>query len=127
MAVTPGTRVEGLQRTIRALQALGVDLEDLKDTMAEIAQEAKEIAASEAPDRSGALRASIRGNRAKSKAVVSAGGARVPYAGAINYGWRARGIKGVGFMQEADRVIGPRALQMLEAGINDKIKDRGLS
>lgn len=118
--------VEGLRQVVRDLQALGVDLEDIKDSMAAIAKAATDVAVSAAPSRSGALRASIRGNRAKGKAVVTAGRARVPYAGAINYGWPARGIRGVGFMQQADTVIGPKAVEMLEQGINDLIEQRGL-
>lgn len=122
-----GTYVEGLRQTIKSLEALGVDLEDIKDSMAQIAAEAARVAAQHAPSDSGALRASIRGNRAKGKAVVTAGKARVPYAGAINYGWRARGIRGVGFMQAADRVVGPRAVEILEDGINRRIQDRGFA
>lgn len=120
-----GTYVEGLRATIKSLEALGVEVEDMKEVMAEIASDAARVASQHAPSRTGALRASIRGNRAKGKAVVTAGKARVPYAGAINYGWRKRGIRGVGFMQAADRVVGPRAVEMLEQGINRRIQDRG--
>lgn len=123
---TEGTYVEGLRETVKNLLALGVDLEDLKDTMAAIAAEAANVAQAHAPSRTGRLRASIRGNRAKGKAVVTAGKARVPYAAAINYGWRKRGIRGVGFMQAADRVVGPHAVSMLEDGINDAIRKRGM-
>lgn len=121
-----GTYVEGLRQTVKELQGLGVDLEDIKDSMARIAEAATDVAQANAPSRSGALRASIRGNRAKGKAVVTAGRARVPYAGAINYGWPRRGIRGDHFMQAADEAIGPKAVAMLEDGINELIEKRGL-
>ncbi|WP_206443825.1 HK97 gp10 family phage protein [Nocardioides turkmenicus] len=117
--------VQGLRQVVKGLLEIGVDLEDLKDAMADVAKAATDVAQAAAPTRTGALRASIRGNRAKGKAVVTAGRARVPYAGAINYGWPARGIRGVGFMQKADEVVGPRAVQMLEDGINKIIQDKG--
>lgn len=122
-----GFRVEGLTKVVRNLQALGLDVDDLKDAFSAIAAEGAQIAAGFAPRRSGALAASIRGNRAKSKAVVAAGKARVPYAGAINYGWPKRGIKAQGFMQKADAAMRPRALSELERAVNQKIRERGLA
>lgn len=119
--------VSGLRETVKALEALTVEVEDLKDVMANIAQLATESAAKHAPSRSGKLRASIRGNRAKGKAVVTAGRTSVPYAGAINYGWPRRHIKPAGFMQAADKEIGPKALELYEQGINHAIAQKGLS
>lgn len=121
-----GFRVEGLSSVVRGLQALGSDVEDLKDAFAAIAREAAERAAAAAPRKRGALAADIRGNRAKSKAVVTAGRSSIPYAGPINYGWPARGIEAAGFMQAADAQMGPRALVLLETEINRKIRERGL-
>lgn len=119
--------VEGLRQVVKGLLEIGVSLEDLKDAMADVAKAATDVAQAAAPVRSGALRASIRGNRAKGKAVVTAGRARVPYAGAINYGWRDRNIRPARFMQKADEVVGPRAVQLLEDGINRIIDEKGLS
>jgi hypothetical protein len=126
MAVGGGVRVEGLNRLVRDLQALGLEVEDLKEAFGEIAAEAAHWASSFAPRRSGNLAASVRGNRAKNKAVVSAGRARVPYAGAVNYGWPARGIAPSSFMQRADEVMRPRALQALDDAIEQKIREKGL-
>ncbi|MBC7269901.1 MAG: HK97 gp10 family phage protein [Streptomyces sp.] len=120
-------KVQGLRQVVKGLLEVGVELDDLKDAMAEVAKAATDVAQAAAPVKSGALRASIRGNRAKGKAVVTAGRARVPYAGPINYGWPKRGIRGAGFMQKADEVVGPRAVQMLEEGINRIINEKGLS
>lgn len=111
-------RVEGLNKTLKALQGYGVEVADLKDTMAGIAREGATLAARYAPKRSGRLAGTVRGNKAKAKAVVIAGRARIPYAGAINYGWPKRGIKPALFMQRADKELAPRAVEMLEAGLD---------
>lgn len=121
------THVSGLRETVKALQAAGVDIEDLKEAMGKIAAAAAEIAAERAPVKTGRLRSSIRGNKAKGKAIVTAGRSRVPYAGAINYGWHKRGIKGRRFMQAADAEIGPKAVQLLEDNINTILHEKGLT
>lgn len=126
MADRAGFKVQGLSQVVRDLKALGLDVDDLKGAFSKIAAEGAEKAAAHAPRRSGRLAGSLRGNRAQSKAVVTAGGASVPYAGPINYGWPARGITGSGFMQRADEEMQPRALAMLEDEINRRIKARGL-
>lgn len=126
MALVGGVRVEGLNRLVRDLQALGLDVEDLKEVFSDIAGEGARLASSFAPKRTGALAASVRGNRSKNKAVVSAGRARVPYAGAINYGWPKRNIEASLFMQRADEVMRTRAVEMLDDGVKRKIRERGL-
>ena len=110
-------RVEGLQETVRALQRAGVEVNDLKDVFAPIAAEAADVAQGFTPRRTGALRASVRGNRAKNKAVVTIGKARVPYAGPILYGWKKRNITGSNTIERTDAVMDGRAPQMLERGI----------
>lgn len=119
-----GFRVEGLSAVVRGLQQMGVDVEDLKDAFAKIADEAAQHAAASAPRASGRLASDIRGNRAKSKAVVTAGRSSVPYAGPINYGWPSRGIEPAGFMQRADEAMQTRAIHLLEDEINNRIKEK---
>ena len=121
-----GFRVEGLNKVVRDLQTLGVEVDDLKAAFAVIALEGAEHAAAHAPKKSGALSRDIRGNRAKSKAVVTAGRKSVPYAGPINYSWPARHIEGSFFMQKADEEMQPIAIQRLEDEINRQIRLRGL-
>ena len=60
----------------------------------------------------------------KRQAVVTAGRASVPYAGPINYGWPARNIAPSHFMQRTDAVMAPRAIQLLEAEINQRIREK---
>lgn len=123
----PIVQVDGLRQTVRALEQAGASLNDLKDVMAGIAAEARDLAAGFAPVRSGKLRASIRGNRAKGKAVVNAGSARVRYAGPINYGWPKRGIRPNGFLQRVDPIMKTRAPELLEKGIAEILQKLDLT
>lgn len=125
--ISGGVRVEGLNRLVRELQGLGLELDDLKDAFAEIARKGAETASSFAPKRTGALAASIRGNRAKNKAVVAAGKARVRYAGPINYGWPARNIRASSFLQRTDLYLRPWAVDMLDEALMDAARRRGLT
>lgn len=124
--VSTGFRVQGLNTLVRDLLAIGVEVEDLKDAFSAIAREGAVVAARHAPRLTGRLAGDIRGNRAKNKAVVTAGRVSVPYAGPINYGWPARHISAAGFMQAADREWQPYAVARLEHEINVSIIRRGL-
>jgi hypothetical protein len=122
-----GIKVTGLAKLARDLVALGVEVEDLKSAFGDIADQGARIVSLFTPvGPTGNLRASIRGNRARSSAVVAAGRASVPYAGPINYGWPKRNITGAGFMQKADGAWQHAALQRLEQDINRQIQRRGL-
>ena len=121
-----GVRIEGLRETVRALEKVGVEVDDLKDAFAPISQEGARVAAGFVQSRSGRLAGTLRGNRAKSKAVITAGRSSVPYAGAQNYGWQRRNITAQGFMQKADEVMEPRSRRLLENAINDAIRRSGL-
>jgi hypothetical protein len=119
-------KVDQFREVVRDLQRLGVDVEDLKDVMAAIAREGAEEAARRAPHKTGALANTIRGNRAKGKAVITAGRGRVKYAGAINYGWPRRNIRARKFLQEADEAMETRAPELFEEGIAELIERLGL-
>ena len=88
--VVPAVRVIGLSRLTRTMREAEVSIEDLKDVNESIARLASLAIQAEAPSRSGRLRSSVRGNRAKGKAAVRVGGARIPYAGPIHWGWPSR-------------------------------------
>lgn len=126
MAISGGVRVSGLTAVTRALLEIGLEVDDLKEPFADIADRGARLASGFAPKRSGRLAGDVRGNRARSKAVITAGRTSVPYAGPINYGWAAHNITPNGFMQKADKVLQPWALRQLESGINKQIAKRGL-
>lgn len=123
---TSTLKVEGLSRLIRDMTKLGVDINDMKDVMADIATDGANLVRQRAPHHTGALSKSVRGNRAKGRAVVKAGGARVPYAAAINYGWPAHGIRPARYMQLADPEFQTRAIDKLTDGLNRLIEERDL-
>ncbi len=125
MAVV-SVEIAGLNRLVRDLQAIGVDVDDLKDAFQAVATEAADVIRSGVPVRSGRLAASIRPNRSKNKAVVAAGRGAVPYAAPINYGWPRRNIAGAFFMQRADAFT-DRWVEMITQGIEEAIERRGLS
>lgn len=119
--------VSGLRETVKQLEGLGTDVDDLKDTFAAIAAQAVDVMQPLIPSRSGKLRASARGNRAKNKAVVTIGRASVRYAAPINYGWPKRHIRPANFTAKTDKAIEPKVYELLEQGINTAIEKNGLS
>lgn len=89
-----GVRVEGARELRRSLRKAGSDLQDLRDDAHRpvstfVAAQARPAA----PRLTGRLASSGRPGATKTSAVVRFGGARVPYAGPIHWGWPARNIK----------------------------------
>lgn len=98
----PGTvRVDGLRRLRGDLKRFGADTADLKNANAAVAALVAGASAARAPSRTGRLAGSGRGNRAVGKATVTFGGAAVPYAGPVHWGWPGRGINPQTFIPDA--------------------------
>jgi hypothetical protein len=99
MAVQPGVKVKNLREINKALEAIGVPKEAVKDA----GKESGELVANEArslvPVRTGNLRNSIRvGATARGKITILAGNNRtsksaVPYANPIHWGWFKKHIR----------------------------------
>ena len=99
MALQPGVKVKNLREINKALEAIGVPKEAVKDA----GKQSGELVAAEArslvPVRTGNLRNSIRvGATARGKITVLAGNNRtsksaVPYANPIHWGWFKKHIK----------------------------------
>lgn len=121
-----GFHVVGLREVVRDLQAFGVEVDDLKDAFSSISQEGATVMRGFTPVVSGALRASVRGNRAKGKAVVTVGRSAVPYAGPQNYGWKRRNIAAQGFLADTDARMEPVSLRRFEDAVDEVITKRGL-
>lgn len=127
MGIAGGSvQITGLNEAVRGLEKMSVEVDDLKKVFGEIAKEAAELASGFAPKKTGRLSGSIRGNKAKNKAVVTAGRSVVPYAGAINYGWGAHNIAPAGFMQKADQAIAPGLDDRIERELGRLIREAGL-
>lgn len=117
--------VENLGKTLRAFSRAGAKAEDMKDLMHSVATTVMQAA--DPPVVSGRLAASLRASRAKNRAVVRAGGARVPYAGPIHYGWPARNIEPQPFLADALREQRSQVYQDINAGLAAIIKSSGLT
>jgi len=118
-------RVEGLDRLVRTLRQAQADLGDLKDAHANAGRVVASAASARAPRRSGALANSVRASRQARRAQVVAGGRAVPYAGAVHWGWPARGIAANPFLSDAAQATEstwvPQYLKDVQAAV-DKVK-----
>lgn len=107
MAATAGVRVEGGRELRRDLKRAAGDLNDLKDAHREVAGIVARTAGPEAPVSSGALAASVRPGATARAAIIRAGGASLPYAGPIHFGWPARNIEPDPFITEQAEATEP--------------------
>lgn len=89
----PVLEVSGARRLRSTLKAAGDNLHDLRDAHAAAAGIVAGASMPTAPKVTGKLAASIRPAGTKTGAVVRAGGARVPYANPVHWGWAKRHIR----------------------------------
>lgn len=114
-----GIKVEGGRELRKALAALDPKMDDLKDAHQRVAKIVEQHARANAPRRSGRLAGSIRGNRAKTRATVKAGGARVRYAGVIEWGWPKRHIRAQHYLVSAAHETEPTWQRIYLEDVND--------
>jgi hypothetical protein len=82
----PVVRVEGAAQLSKAFRAAGGTVRELSGAYREVARSLVPPAQRAAPRRSGKLAASTRGLGQRTRAILAAGSARVPYAGPIHFG-----------------------------------------
>lgn len=122
-----GIKVDGLKSTVKALEAAGAEVDDLKDVMGSIATEASERMRGFVPVGSrlqagrAHLRDTIRPNRAKGTAVVTLGGPKAPHAHVL------RATHPSKFVERTDAAMETRAVEMLTDGWNEIAKRNGLA
>jgi hypothetical protein len=119
-------RIEGLIKATRALRKSGADMQDMSDLMHAIGMTVVLAARPDAPYLSGALQGTIRAGRGKTKAVVRAGSARVPYAGVEHYGWPAHNITARPFLSDALRAEQAQIFDQLDRGLMAVLAKNGL-
>lgn len=119
-------RVEGLRKTIRALSEAGASAEEMRDTMVRIGTIVVLAGQARAPRLSGDLAGSIRPGRGKTKAVVRAGGARVPYAPVIHYGWAGHGIEPRPFLTDALQATRSQVLRTFDTELGQLLRKHNL-
>jgi hypothetical protein len=97
-----GVKVQGLRELTRAMTQIGVPKEAIKEAGKIAGQKVMNEAKTLVPVRTGKLRDSIRlGATAAGQVTIRAGGARVPYANPIHWGWFKRYIKPNPFFAKA--------------------------
>jgi hypothetical protein len=81
-------------RGLRAsLKAAGLSVQDLKDSHAKVAKLVLDESKPGTPVKTGRMKRSGRSSGTQTAAIVRFGGAAVPYAGPVHWGWPARHIK----------------------------------
>jgi hypothetical protein len=114
-----GITVEGGRQLRKALADLDPKLDDLKDAHQRVSKIVEQHAKGNAPRKTGRLANSIRGNRAKTRATVKAGGARVRYAGPIEWGWPKRNIEARHYLVNAAHDTEPTWQRIYLEDVND--------
>ncbi len=82
----PVVKIEGAKELSRSFRAAGGTVKELSGAYRKVAQQLVPPAQREAPRRSGDLAASTRGRGQRTRAILTAGTARVPYAGPVHFG-----------------------------------------
>jgi hypothetical protein len=123
-AITTRYTVSGIAKVNSALRKAGYDSTDMKQLMHEIGMIV--VRAAQPPVLTGRLQSSIRAGRGKTKAVVRAGGARVPYAPVIHYGWADRNIEPQPYLLQALNRKQSDVFRTLEDGIEDILRKHDL-
>lgn len=115
-------RITGLRDTLRALENAGAESDDLKELMTTVAGLVAAAGRPLARHQSGAMANSIRPGTTKSKAIVRAGSAAVPYAGVQHYGWPAHNISPNPFLTDAIAKTTPQILANFDDGLTELLK-----
>ncbi len=125
MAGPARVQVTGARELRRALKRMGDDVEDLKAIHREAAETVADEARGRAPVLTGNLRSTVRFGATKTRAYVSAGRKRVPYAGPIHFGWPARNIEAQPFMYDAMDARANEVAERYVKRIEDLVKRVG--
>lgn len=117
-------RVEGLRDLQRRLRQIDRGLVDgFKDVHRIIALTVLSRAQPGAPQRSGRLLRSGRASGTQRTSTVRYGGARVPYAGPIHYGWPVRKIEPHPWLLEAAHTSEPTWLETYNAHLRRLVEE----
>lgn len=118
-------KVEGLNRILRKLSQAGADSENMRVLMQSLGGIV--IGNATPPVKTGALAASLRAGKGKTKAVVRAGyQARVPYAGVVHYGMPDGSRGAQPFLTSALQKSRNAVFAALEQGIDDLLRANDL-
>lgn len=114
----PTVEVRGARKLRAACKRADVDLDDLREAHAAAARIVEGAARGRVPTRSGTLAASLRSSGTKTAAIVRAGGARVPYAGVIHWGWPRHNIGAALFITGPAEATEPEWVAVYERAVD---------
>lgn len=128
-------RIEGLSQLTRKLRAFDADIgKDVKEINRAAAEEIATLARSKAPigteerdEHPGQLLLSVRAGSTLASGFVTVGGANIPYANPIHWGWPAHGIAPQPFLREAALEGEPAVVRQYEYGMQALIAKVGLA
>lgn len=115
--MTATVTVRGARELRATMRRADVELTELRDVHAAVAGLVAGAARPAAPRDTGALASTVRGNRAQSRATVSAGFGRIPYAGPVHWGWPARNITAQPWIADTATRTEPTWVQLYRAGV----------
>ena len=121
---TDAVRVTGLREFTRYLERVGVHAKDLSGVMHDVGQMIADTAKPLTRPVSGSLAGSIRPAKTKTRAVVRAGSARVPYAAPQHFGWAARNIRPKLYLYAALDARRGEVLARFDEGIRNAIDNK---
>lgn len=103
----------GIRQTVQALEAAGVDTQDLKDVMRRVGEPV--MRAIHPPVRSGRLLSTLRLSPTKHAVRIRLGGSRAVYAPRIEFGLRKFHQEGAHFLFSAVKKETPGTIRRLES------------
>lgn len=107
MAEPARFEVEGSRELRATMRKAGANMRDFTAANRTASAIVARDASARAPRLTGALAGSVRAGASQSSGIVRAGGARLPYAGPIHWGWPARNISAQRFATEAAAATEP--------------------
>lgn len=110
-----GVRVEGLNELVRSSRRVDKDLpKQMRVIHLKVGAPVAARAEALSPRLTNRLSGSVKATATQRVAQVRAGGARVPYAGVIHWGWPAHNIEPQKFLLEAISASHAEVLQIYE-------------
>lgn len=116
--------VKNLNKVLRRMKKLGVEMRDLKDAFQRIGARVTSDAQSGAPVRSGRLSGSVRQSRRQNSVYIRAGGKRTYYAPYVH--WGTKEIRKNQWMTRAAQKNAKYALRELETEMQQLINQLGV-
>jgi len=112
-------KIKGLREVTRSLDQYKGAVDDLKEANANIGSKVSKDAVAISPKKTGSLARTIKSNRAKNTIQIKAGGARVAYAGVIEYGWPDHNIEPQSYLRRAAYQNIGYVIQQFDANLED--------